>query len=215
MSSNQDWRAALQEWLQKNPNLYFPNDFLPIVNPTHLDHFLKYFNQIPKSGLHDKNRQLLTFLRSQTEFLDFDTVQIMYFLYHLLPQGESDVDLEIEAKSLASLNLKASQKLLKIFQACKNLILYGSPGTGKTYTVSQFAKLFLSKQLQSPITPEQRRQDSIKDLTWHEAIAFAMYVNYKKGKLFKVTELVKDDLIDTFWKTTKTQKLSNMIHAML
>jgi 5-methylcytosine-specific restriction protein B len=42
-----------------------------------------------------------------------------------------------------------------------------------------------------------------------------MYVNYKKGKLFKVTELVKDNLIDAFWKMTKTQKLSNMIHAML
>jgi len=81
--------------------------------------------------------------------------------------------------------------------------------------VCQFAKLFLSKQLQSPITPEQRKQDSVKGLTWHEAIAFAMYVNYKKDKLFKVTELVKDNLIDAFWKTTKTQKLSNMIHAML
>ena len=41
------------------------------------------------------------------------------------------------------------------------------------------------------------------------------YVNHEKGKLFKVTELVKDNLIDAFWKTTKTQKLSNMIHAML
>ncbi|GBO56377.1 hypothetical protein APA_4713 [Pseudanabaena sp. lw0831] len=199
-------------------SLYFPDDFLPVSNPTHLDNFLKYFNQIPKDGLHAKNSQLLEFLRSQKEFHDFDTVQMMYFLYHLSPQGEqeiSDVDIELESKTVNLLNLKTIQNLLKISQTTKNVILYGSPGTGKTYTVSQFAKLFLSKQLQSPITPEQRRQDSVKGLTWHEAIAFAMYVNYKKGKLFKVTELVKDNLIDTFWKTTKTQKLSNMIHAML
>ena len=199
-------------------SLYFPDDFLPISNPTHLDNFLKYFNQIPKEGLHARNRQLLEFLKSQNEFHGFDTVQMMYFLYHLLPQGEqdiSDVDIEVEDKTVTLLNLKTAQNLLKISQTTKNIILYGSPGTGKTYTVSQFAKLFLSKQLQSPITPEQRRQDSVKDLTWHEAIAFAMYVNYQKGKLFKVTELVKDDLIDAFWKTTKTQKLSNMIHAML
>ena len=191
---------------------------MPISNPTHLDKFLKYFHQIPKEGLHARNRQLLEFLKSQNEFHDFDAVQMMYFLYHLLPQGEqdvSDIDIEVEDKKVTLLNLKTTQNLLKISQITKNIILYGSPGTGKTYTVCQFAKLFLSKQLQSPITSEQRKQDSVKGLTWHEAIAFAMYVNYKKDKLFKVTELVKDNLIDAFWKTTKTQKLSNMIHAML
>jgi MoxR-like ATPase len=119
------------------------------------------------------------------------------------------------ANSKAITPSKNVENLQQIQASTKNIILYGSPGTGKTYTVSQFAKLFLSKQLQSPITLEQRRQDSLKGLTWHEAIAFAMYVNYKKGKLFKVTELVKDDLVNAFWKTTKTQKLSNMIHAML
>ena len=199
-------------------SLYFPDDFLPISNPTHLDNFLKYFNQIPKEGLHAKNRQLLEFLKSQNEFDGFDTVQMMYFLYHLLPQGEqdiADVDIEVEDKTVTLSNSKTTQNLLKISQTTKNIILYGSPGTGKTYTVSQFAKLFLSKQLQSPITPEQLKQDSVKGLTWHEAIAFGMYINYQKGKLFKVTELVKDNLIDAFWKTTKTQKLSNMIHAML
>ena len=195
--------------------LYFPEEFLPIIYSRHIDSFLTYFNQTPQHSYHDKNRQLLFFLRSQTEFNGFDTLQIMRFLHYLLPQDTSDGDIEGEAKALTFSNSKTIQNLLKISQTTKNIILYGSPGTGKTYTVSQFAKLFLSKQLQSPITPEQRRQDSVKDLTWHEAIAFAMYVNYKKGKLFKVTELVKDNLIDAFWKTTKTQKLSNMIHAML
>ena len=68
------------EYLGKNKNsirakplsLYFPDDFLPISNPTHLDHFLIYLNQIPKEGLHAKNRQLLEFLKSQNEFDGFD-----------------------------------------------------------------------------------------------------------------------------------------------
>ncbi len=195
--------------------LYFPDDFLPISNPTHLDNFLKYFNQNPNGGLHAKNRQLLTFLRSQTEFLNFDTVQMMYFLYHLLPQGESDIDLEIEAKPPTLLNLKVSQNLLKIFQTCKNLILYGSPGTGKTYTVRQFAKLFLSEQLKSPITPQQLKLDAIKGLTWHDAISLAIYVNFQSKSLFKVTELVNNDLMQLYWSTTKTEKLSNTIHYTL
>ena len=191
--------------------LYFPNEFLPISNQKHLDVFLKYFDQAPKSGLHAKNRQLLELLRRQIEFDGFDTLQTMNFLYNFLPQNQY-LD---TAMSPQTPDISFSKLIENIIHKTRNIILYGSPGTGKTYTVSQFAKLFLSKQLQSPITPEQRKQDSVKGLTWHEAIAFAMYINYEKGKLFKVTELVKDNLIDAFWKTTKTQKLSNMIHAML
>ena len=117
---------------------------------------------------------------------------MMNFLYNFLPQNQ-----HLDAvMSPQTPDVRFSKLIENIICKTRNIILYGSPGTGKTYTVSQFAKLFLSKQLQSPITPEQRRQDSVKDLTWHEAIAFAMYVNYQKGKLFKVTELVKDDLID-------------------
>ncbi|MCL1491695.1 MAG: AAA family ATPase [Pseudanabaena sp. Salubria-1] len=195
----------------KSLYLYFPDKFLPVSNQAHLDNFLRYFGQTPKEGGHSKNRQLLEYLQGRIEFNGFDTLQMMNFLYNFLPQNQ-----HLDAvMSPQTPDVRFSKLIENIICKTRNIILYGSPGTGKTYTVSQFAKLFLSKQLQSPITPEQRRQDSVKGLTWHESIAFAMYVNYKKGKLFKVTELVKDDLIDTFWKTTKTQKLSNMIHAML
>jgi len=146
--------------------------------------------------------------------LQFETIKKEYIKHFPMFQEKINSLLDFSQMSI-SLTSKNIENLLMVSKNHKNVILYGSPGTGKTYTVSQFAKLFLSKQLQSPITPEQRKLDAIKDLTWHGAIAFAMCVNYKKGKLFKVTELVKDNLIDALWKTTKTQKLSNMIHAML
>ena len=100
----------------------------------------------------------------------------------------------------------------------KNIIIYGSPGTGKTYLVNQFAKAFLENQLKSPLNPERNLLDVIQGLTWYQSIALTMYTGYineESGKRFKVTELVKDDLITAYWATTKTQKLSNMIHAML
>jgi len=185
--------------------LYFPDEFLPISNQSHLDNFLRYFGQIPKEGAHSKNRQLLEYLQEKIEFNGFDTLQMMNFLYHFLPKG-------ILTKPMLSKTLQAIQKITEYTQ---NLILYGSPGTGKTFTVNQFAKLFLDNQLQSPITPEQLKLDAIKGLTWHDAIALAVYVNFKSTSLFKVPELVNNDLMQLYCNTTKTQKLSNMIHAML
>lgn len=61
--------------------LYFPDEFLPINNPQHLAHMLRYFGLEPKDGPHARNRQLLHHLRSLPEFKDFDTQQMMYFLY--------------------------------------------------------------------------------------------------------------------------------------
>ncbi len=193
--------------------LYFPKYFLPITKVEIILCYLQYFKYFGKFNGYSicrNNLKLLDHIKSFQEFQELNTHQIADFLYSFLP-------LVSDQKNFDNHNTDMTHKydLTDYFQKCKNLILYGSPGTGKTHTVSQFAKLFLSKQLQSPITPEQRRQDAVKGLTWHEAIAFAMYVNYKKDKLFKVTELVKDDLVNAFWKTTKTQKLSNMIHAML
>jgi hypothetical protein len=65
----------------KTLHLYFPEHFLPIANPSHLANILRYFGQKPVKGLHARNRQLLAYLRSQPEFADFDTVQMMRFLY--------------------------------------------------------------------------------------------------------------------------------------
>jgi hypothetical protein len=131
-------------------SLYFPDDFLPISNPTHLDNFLKYFNQIPKEGLHAKNRQLLEFLESQNEFHGFDTVQMMYFLYDFLPQNyESPTKSDDEDTSLDSDESTiplTTKKLLDLTNKTQNIIVYGVPGTGKTWNVQKFATYFLLKE---------------------------------------------------------------------
>jgi AAA domain (dynein-related subfamily) len=66
-------------------SLYFPEDFLPIANPDHLAHFLTCFFQQPTTGLHARNRQLLAFLKSQSEFIGFDPLQMGAFLYSAMP----------------------------------------------------------------------------------------------------------------------------------
>ena len=65
--------------------LYFPDRFLPIFNPGHLEHFLKRFEVKVKGGFLARNRALLAHLNSLPEFGGFDTQQMMHFLYDRLP----------------------------------------------------------------------------------------------------------------------------------
>jgi 5-methylcytosine-specific restriction enzyme B len=125
---------------------------------------------------------------------------------------------EHQKKEKHIMEFKLLPALVEAINNTNNIIIYGSPGTGKTYIANQFAKAFLENQLRSPLNPERNLLDVIKGLTWYQSIALAMYIGYvseESGKSFKVTELVKDNLITAYWATTKTQKLSNMIHAML
>lgn len=61
--------------------LYFPEKFLPISSPTHLENILRYFGQEPVEGLHARNQQLLLYLRGLPEFSGFHPMQIGRFIY--------------------------------------------------------------------------------------------------------------------------------------
>ncbi|MBD1848192.1 AAA family ATPase [Cyanobacteria bacterium FACHB-63] len=195
--------------------LYFPDQFLPISNPYHLTHFLTFFGQQPVGGLHTKNRQLLKFLRSQPEFNGMDTLQMMAFLYSAIPPGDRAAKSPSESENPERAQLPEEiVQLATLTEETRNLILYGPPGTGKTYAVNKFASFFLGEQLTTPLAPEQQRREILQPLTWHDAIALAMYLERPK-KYFKVPDLVNNPLIQEYLTLTKTQKLSNQIWAML
>ncbi|MBD1838893.1 AAA family ATPase [Coleofasciculus sp. FACHB-501] len=107
------------------------------------------------------------------------------------------------------------KQLIKIAERTRNIILYGPPGTGKTYWVRRFSKFFLAKQLQVPISPEQRRQEILQSLNWYGVIALTLYLHRQQKRLFRASELGDDSLIHEYWKLTNTKKLDNMIQAML
>ncbi len=65
--------------------LYFPECFLPISNAEHLKYFLRRFEKVPQDDIIALNRQLLAHLRSLPQFEDFDTFQMMVFLYETMP----------------------------------------------------------------------------------------------------------------------------------
>ena len=195
--------------------LYFPDKFLPIANPYHLTHFLNFFGQRSTGGLHTKNRQLLKFLQDQPEFEGMDTHSMMAFLYSAMPPGDRTTK-PVENGEDGRVELPEEiVQLATLAENTRNLILYGPPGTGKTYAVNRFAKFYLSEQLSAPVSPEQRRRDLIRPLTWHEVIALAMYMKRSQKSLFKVPEIAEDPVVQDYWAFTQTKKLSNQIWAML
>ncbi|WP_008310364.1 McrB family protein [Leptolyngbya sp. PCC 6406] len=195
-------------------SLYFPDKFLPIANPYHLAHFLNVFGQKPKGGLHTKNRQLLTYLREQSEFGGMDTHEMMAFLYTAFPPGDRTAKPAHTDEDQVVLPEEVVQ-LTTLAEKTRNLILYGPPGTGKTFAVNKFSDFYLKEQLSTPLSPEQRRRDLIRPLTWHDVIALAMYLKRSQKNLFKVPEIAEDPLVNDFWAFTKTKKLNNQIWAML
>ncbi len=62
--------------------LYFPDQFLPISQPEHLRHFIKFFGGNPEGEVLALNLQLLSTLRAFPEFQEMDTFQMAEFLYH-------------------------------------------------------------------------------------------------------------------------------------
>ena len=92
-------------------------------------------------------------------------------------------------------------RLISFTERTRNLILYGPPGTGKTYTVNQFATIYLSRQLVSPPTCEQRYQDLVEKLQCYEAIAIGMYIQRDKGwqkRLFWINEILEIPLVSSY-----------------
>jgi len=134
--------------------LYFPDEFLPINNPSHLQDFLAHFGEEPKGDLLARNRQLLAKLRSLPEFDGFDTRQMMVFLYNCLlnvgdePAGDGEDGSTDAQPSMIG-------RLMDATTRTRNVLLYGPPGVGKTWLVNHFATSFL---LHHNLSPEKAGQ---------------------------------------------------------
>jgi len=83
----------------------------------------------------------------------------------------------------------------------RNLILYGTPGTGKTYTVSKTAKRFikniiLGKNFKFNLSQHKDMQDILCNFELQDLIALEIYLS--KPKQLKVSELLANNFIFKF-----------------
>jgi hypothetical protein len=72
--------------------MYYPDLFLPISNPSHLQYYLELLGRQAKGDVCDLNRNLLGLTKELPEFSGFDTRQIMVFFYDQFPPEEPKTD---------------------------------------------------------------------------------------------------------------------------
>jgi 5-methylcytosine-specific restriction protein B len=197
--------------------LYFPENILPIFSQDHLIFLISKFELDKQGDFYESNHQLLSFLKNKIEFKKYDTVMMVQFLYDYWPPDKQ------KSFTLPKNNLENNQnaikynlvKLEKISRKTKNIILQGVPGVGKTYLSQQFAESLLEKQLNLFSLVEDLKKDVLKNLKWYEVIAIVLYKNKNSQKKYRASEIKEDALMQQYWPLTKTNKLENMIQAML
>jgi hypothetical protein len=129
--------------------LYFPNELLAMVKKDHIRDFLHIFGVVSESdNIFTLNRQLLKTLRQYPEFEEFDNHQMMKFLYDSFPQVKSDggegfSDDEIDMKKDEMAIPAEFKSLMNLARCTNNILLFGAPGTGKTWLTTHFTNYYL------------------------------------------------------------------------
>lgn len=105
------------------------------------------------------------------------------------------------------------QQINRSLRFNKNIILYGPPGSGKTYQAGQFAKKFVAVQLNEK-PKELVYQQIIDELTVYQLIALAMVDKDKNGQ-FSVPEIRELDLIKTRYQMNPIRNPNEAIWGVL
>ena len=113
---------------------------------------------------------------------------------------------DIIEKFLNMETINVNEKFKKNPEFPLNQILYGPPGTGKTYKLkNKYFDLFTQTNvIKSKI---EFINDTVKNLTWWEVLAFALF----DIKGCKVPELVKHELIKAKIELTRSSRPNNTI----
>ncbi|MBD2149851.1 AAA family ATPase [Pseudanabaena sp. FACHB-1277] len=119
-------------------------------------------------------------------------------------------------------NLVANEDLFvtsiinRLENGSKNLILYGSPGVGKTYTVRKIASRFIRKiifgrNFELNLSDHKDLRDILCNLESQNLIALEMYLN--KKRIFKVSDLLASSLITKYGNQIDINEISNRLNV--
>ncbi|MCY1660395.1 AAA family ATPase [Chryseobacterium sp. SL1] len=185
----------------------FPNDFTSIDSPFHLNTLIKklsndFLINIESSHQIEKNNEILALIK----YDDIFKAQIFFWKYRI--QNELNNDL-ITSDDFENTLMNKKYPL--------NQILYGAPGTGKTYNTKRIAvEIITGKSItnRSEINKEfeiLKEKGHIKFTTFHQSLSYEDFIEGIKPDINDKGDIiysVKDGIFKSLCNTAKTINLN-------
>jgi 5-methylcytosine-specific restriction protein B len=123
---------------------YFPDELLPITSTSHIKHFLISFGVVDFDGwaqnIVNINRLLLFKLKRHPVFENWTPAELARLLYAWSPPSKDVQDEEDIEDTSTDIDDVIYQKIAQALEHKGQVILFGPPGTGKTFTAENFAR---------------------------------------------------------------------------
>jgi MoxR-like ATPase/predicted RNA-binding protein with PUA-like domain len=180
---------------------YFPNDFLPVTSTSHIKHFLISLGVVDfdarAQNIVNLNKLLLFKLKRHPVLEDWTTGELARLLYAWSPpsvQEEEDIE-----EAPTDIDDATYQKIAQALEHKGQVILFGPPGTGKTFTAENFARRFLKEQ------PAAAAESPISMQSW---LVVSNYQNRSWDALFSEGKVVfRDGKLKANFKAAQTGDL--------
>lgn len=198
--------------------LMFPDQYERIISTRHKEKIAEHYASKVSNPDGDLDQRLLqirqALISTHPEGSNLD------FYKHLKPEWDpEEMVLPLQAgdepQPVASQpDPKIVIDALRLINRFKNLILFGPPGTGKTYWATQIAERVVAPQLKQAQSKAAFLQGVIDELTFYDVIALGMYEG-KLGQKYTVPQIETLDIVQSRFRSTQVKHPKNQIWGYL